>query len=356
MRRLITALVICAAGPASAGLEFCNETQNEVIVAIGYSDDGAWTSEGWWRIAPGGCKTAVGGDLAKRYYYYRAKSDSHSWGGQNFFFCTASEAFTIVGDKECEARGYERVEFNELDTGQSKAFTMSLTASSAPDTPVPDKPAPDTPVPDTPVPDTPMPGPDARIGGPMDEPGTHGEPYSVQGILSHCEVFDASMACEVHAEGWRYVANSAGPTRQALLEDLLALPENTPISISGDLIYYEDISADVTIRSYQLGGTDRFASYRRAMQGLWWSLDDPKYELSIHGGIFEEMYLGVPTDTSMMQFGNGCPDFPGPDPVVVVKSFNPEDEDRCMFIESTGKVLELAPVAVMNTLRFERAR
>ena len=86
------------AGAAQAGLEVCNQTGEAQSIAIGYKGETDWTSEGWWKIAPGECSVLVGGDLTKRYYYYHADSKGGGFRGQDYVFCTQNDEFTIVGD------------------------------------------------------------------------------------------------------------------------------------------------------------------------------------------------------------------------------------------------------------------
>ncbi len=114
---------------ARAGLNFCNESSYDVEVAIGYKDaEGGWISEGWWPLeSNGGCATVVEGDLSNRYYYFHAEhmDVSGSWTG-SYSFCTSSDAFTAIGDHDCEARGYDREGFEELDTGDAAEYTYTL--------------------------------------------------------------------------------------------------------------------------------------------------------------------------------------------------------------------------------------
>ena len=119
------------ATPALADLEFCNETGATVSIAIGYKDGDSWTSEGWWNPAPGDCVTPAAGALTHRYYYYRIQSDVDDFPTENYSFCTTPEAFTIVGDENCEQRGFQTSEFTELDTGEARAWTVSVAASGS---------------------------------------------------------------------------------------------------------------------------------------------------------------------------------------------------------------------------------
>ncbi|MDJ0630069.1 MAG: DUF1036 domain-containing protein [Rhodobacter sp.] len=129
LRFFAVATFLCLSSAAQADLRFCNETDADISIAIGYKDGEAWTSEGWWNAAPGDCSTPVSGDLTKRYYYYRVTSPTMDFPTENYFFCTSAKVFTIVGDTDCKARGYDRNPFNELDTGEARDWTVSLTAN-----------------------------------------------------------------------------------------------------------------------------------------------------------------------------------------------------------------------------------
>ena len=136
---LLALLGSLAASPALADLEFCNSTDENVSVAIGYSEDGTWVSEGWWTMAPGGCTRAIVGDLSKRYYYWRATSPSYTWENGSYIFCTSPSEFTIVGDEDCADRGYDQHPFNVVDTGEAASYTVTLTVGG-PEVPDRDRP------------------------------------------------------------------------------------------------------------------------------------------------------------------------------------------------------------------------
>ena len=125
--RITQAFVDQAQSSEDLGLKFCNETANTQSISVGYQGDDDFTSEGWWNVEPGECVTPIGGALMTQYYYFRAEVDGGDFDGDTYFFCTTPEAYTIVGDENCEARGYDRESFREIDTGpKSKSFTYTL--------------------------------------------------------------------------------------------------------------------------------------------------------------------------------------------------------------------------------------
>lgn len=336
-RALYPILVCLFPASAQAALEFCNDTDETISVAIGYNESGTWTSEGWWRAEPGACTKPVGGDLSRRYYYWRATSPSYSWetDAARYMFCTSGDIFTIAGDERCEARGYRREAFNEIDLAGSPDFSMTLSAQGGPDPDTYDEPA----------------AGDPGFGA---APGTYGEPYSVSGILSHCDWYDAGLGCTVIADGWSYLATSYDHTSVDTLEALDGLGVNVPISISGDMISYEGSEALVTITDWQQQGGDPFASTRAALQGSWTSIDDSSYQVLIHGARFEEYYGSIPEDGYTMHFVSACTDGPGDGPAFELVARD-GSVDRCAYLSGvSASGLELFVAGTMHPLTFRR--
>ncbi|AZB73698.2 DUF1036 domain-containing protein [Synechococcus elongatus] len=117
------------AEPASAELVICNKTRKAVNLAVGYKEGDSWRSRGWYTISPRGCETVVGGRLRLRYYYYYAENTDASllWEGDYEFCIRDPEEFSILGDENCERRGYITQGFAEIDTKNANAFTLDLT-------------------------------------------------------------------------------------------------------------------------------------------------------------------------------------------------------------------------------------
>ena len=113
--------------PARADLKLCNKTESRVGVALGYKDKQGWVTEGWWTVDPQKCVTFLKGPLIARYYYVYAidYDKGGSWGG-NSMMCTRDKVFTIRGIEDCEARGYRKTGFFEVDTKEETDWTVSL--------------------------------------------------------------------------------------------------------------------------------------------------------------------------------------------------------------------------------------
>ena len=119
---------LLASTPARADLRVCNQSVNQVSVALGYRADKGWQSEGWWVAPSTKCAVVYQGDLHSRYFYLYVADDigGGAWDG-SVFMCTRDESFTIFGVEDCLARGYERTGFFEVDTQNKPDWTLQLT-------------------------------------------------------------------------------------------------------------------------------------------------------------------------------------------------------------------------------------
>ena len=119
------------ASAAHADLKLCNTTTSRIGVAIGYQDPSGWTTEGWWNIAAQTCETLYKGTLSSRFYYIHAIDYDRGgeWAGKSFM-CTAEKSFTIRGVQDCGRRGYKSTGFFEVDTQETKDWTIRLTDPS----------------------------------------------------------------------------------------------------------------------------------------------------------------------------------------------------------------------------------
>lgn len=122
-------IVVLRGSPAYADLTVCNKHSAEVSVAIGHLKNGEWTSEGWWNIGAGTCEIIVAGDLTNRLFYLYAYASSARWGGSRYF-CTAPREFFAKETKDCQAEGYDRTGFFEVDTGWQSDWTLNIPAQS----------------------------------------------------------------------------------------------------------------------------------------------------------------------------------------------------------------------------------
>lgn len=337
------AALIWATNSAWAGLEICNNTDFSQSVAVGYKDGEQWISHGWWNLKPGTCGAPVKGDLKQRYYYVYGETRDRNFAPEpRYSFCTESVAFTIIGDEDCDLRGYDSKAFARVDTGKTaKQFSLSITEdfygaerpqslSGAGS------------------------GTDDGTGGDADsstansaavqaqyilplrhayEPsGYFGEPYAQNGIFQGCEVGEQDGWCAFHAQGWKFYARYGHGTTDELLDALMELPIGTPVGFDGDMIEYGENSADVVLREVSYyPGYDTYQEIREAMQGYWRAQDDPSVEIYIEGAELIEDYGGDHMATLWLQIKPSCEDVPsGP---VLLQAYPEDVEPYCYAIK-----------------------
>ena len=119
----------CMSTPSRADFRVCNDTKSLVGVALGYSTDGNWQTEGWWQIPGDTCASLLEG-LSSRYYYIYAEDADRGgqWRGE-IFMCTANQEFKIDGVKTCFERGFQKSGFFEIDTNNRDNWMVRLTES-----------------------------------------------------------------------------------------------------------------------------------------------------------------------------------------------------------------------------------
>lgn len=261
-------------GLARSELRICNETGARHAVAIGYESAGTWVSEGWWTLEPGSCATPLKGDLKDRYYYYRAQAGGRRFLDQNYGFCTRRAAFTIKGDADCAARGYDRALFRRIDTGGTAAsFTLRFAAGVSP-----------------------------RLAGRSGDPpgaapeaaGAWGEPYvSDTALFQGCASGAEPPFCSFHSGGTKFFVYDDGRTPPGIFRAMQTYRPGTPIELSGDLEAIHERTADIVLRRVlPRHWTERDDTLEK-LQGRWYSVDDPKARIDIVGSELENIYDGA---------------------------------------------------------------
>lgn len=117
-----------AAAPADAALEVCNKAGRKVWIAVAYSTQHGWTSEGWWGIDPDQCDNVLPGDSEGKYYYVHAEREDHlRLKGKHTFCVHRPDQFTITGAENCITRGHEEEHFVEIDTSSDPHWAGRMT-------------------------------------------------------------------------------------------------------------------------------------------------------------------------------------------------------------------------------------
>jgi len=117
-----------------AGYQFCNRTSMELYAAMGYTEDDAWRTEGWWALAPGTCTKALNETLPAEQIYtyavgYTTNGDQVEFGG-DYPLCAGDQAFEIVGNVDCESRGYVTIGFERVETEGRSGWVQEFVVES----------------------------------------------------------------------------------------------------------------------------------------------------------------------------------------------------------------------------------
>ena len=123
-------LAEAAKSQASAGLTFCNRTQDIVWTALATDSQSKKHSMGWWRLQPQQCEKVIKDRLVDQYVYAFASADraegvSQSWGGTTQF-CTRESSFEIEDAADCAGRGFSSAGFLKIDTQGKPGITFEF--------------------------------------------------------------------------------------------------------------------------------------------------------------------------------------------------------------------------------------
>lgn len=129
---------LAAAAPAEAAFKLCNRTSFVLYAAVGYPTGDEVVTQGWTRLLPGACETALGEALQSRVYYvYARTSDAHSgrsraWGGDTRL-CGKATDFVLSSKADltlCQADDAFMFPFAAVATKGRPNWTMTFTESS----------------------------------------------------------------------------------------------------------------------------------------------------------------------------------------------------------------------------------
>ncbi len=131
---VLVALLMLLPSAAQAQLRLCNRTSYILYAATAQISGASSQTQGWIRLAPGDCQTAIATPLIKQSTLVYARSSlAHSgpqraWGG-NFPACVRDANFTLrqtVIAPYCNAGGSFSVPFAAIDNRGRPDFTMTF--------------------------------------------------------------------------------------------------------------------------------------------------------------------------------------------------------------------------------------
>ena len=137
--RALLALVLMALasgiGRAQAedGWQVCNATSYIVSVAVGHPDNQKVVVEGWTKLRPGACETALQGTLQPGVHFLYAKtSDAHRggtqhWGGDHPLCIDPTGSFSVENPPDCSEFGLEERRFRPVLVERRGSWQTTLT-------------------------------------------------------------------------------------------------------------------------------------------------------------------------------------------------------------------------------------
>jgi uncharacterized membrane protein len=122
-------LIAAAQNPQGARFAWCNDTAYQVMAAIGTEENGAVTTRGWYRVAPGVCLRPELPGRPNRIYSFAEAVDANGnvlnsngqpmrWGGSEVL-CTRQTRFELLDQKNCKLRGLNPAGFAVIELGNS---------------------------------------------------------------------------------------------------------------------------------------------------------------------------------------------------------------------------------------------
>ncbi len=168
---------------------------------------------------------------------------------------------------------------------------------------------------------------------------------------------DTGDRCFFYAEGARWAATRGQNSNEAALQMLADAPVNAPFSVTGDMISFGDITADVAVSKVEPGQPDPWVAFRAGIQGIWISTDDPNSVLRIHGSEQTSEYDGQVLDISVLHFGNSCGDVEDIGATLTAQGMGGDPMDaQCFAIVTFGPDrIELSLVGRGTTIGYARA-
>ncbi|MEM7766628.1 MAG: DUF1036 domain-containing protein [Pseudomonadota bacterium] len=118
---------------AAEGWRLCNATSYIVAAAVGRPEAGGITVQGWTKLRPGSCETALAGPLQPGVHFlYARTSDAHRggakhWGGDHPLCVDPTGSFQVENPPSCNDFGLEERRFSPVMIERRNRWQTTLT-------------------------------------------------------------------------------------------------------------------------------------------------------------------------------------------------------------------------------------
>lgn len=119
------------------GWQVCNETSFVLEAATARPDGRAILVQGWTRLRPGECRTAISAPLARgTHYLYARTSSAHrggrrQWGGDAIVCVDPTSSFTIENPPQCGPQGLEDRRFRRVQINKRDSWRTSFSETTS---------------------------------------------------------------------------------------------------------------------------------------------------------------------------------------------------------------------------------
>ena len=130
---LPVAAPVAQAQGAGQGWQLCNKTSFVIEASVARYEGQGVVVEGWRRLRPGACDTALEGPLRPGIHYLFARSSSahrggrRIWGGDHPLCVDTTGSFSVESPQDCSAMGLERRDFRPVLIENRNVWKTSLT-------------------------------------------------------------------------------------------------------------------------------------------------------------------------------------------------------------------------------------
>ena len=199
--------------------------------------------------------------IVNRPYYFMTRSQNWVFAHEDIVFCVTPELFTITGDENCEARGYETERFAKIDTGKTARHHTHFLSGYVSQLHATDE---------------------------------FGEPYADRVTFQDCPIVDPGAVpfCSFHAAGTKFYVNDDGTTPDYIFRLLETLVPGAPLYVEGELIGIYDTSAEVVLHKAEPQQWDAADGMLDLLQGHWVSMSDPEEQFTVTGAEKTNLYGG----------------------------------------------------------------
>ena len=122
-----------AAAQGGQGWQLCNRTSFVIEASVARYEGQGVVVEGWRRLRPGACDTALEGPLRPGIHYLFARSSTahrggrRIWGGDHPLCVDTTGSFSVESPQDCAAMGLERRDFRPVLIENRNVWKTSLT-------------------------------------------------------------------------------------------------------------------------------------------------------------------------------------------------------------------------------------